>query len=194
MSRFLEQYKEDCRNYVHRTPYRLLRVVFAFIGALGLGGVCAFVANVTGEPRVTLVIGVLGGFFLLAVLILFERWLKRVVEGPPEVLTAEVVGDAHSVPWQGPPPAKRSSSGGCAMATIAALLAMTLLCCGGIASLVALGTRIAVNANRPQSAAAEAEDSILTFHEQQRRELEDMVRQQEEQLRRLERSFAPPRP
>ena len=204
MSDFLEQYKANCRSYVRRTPYRLLRLLVAFMTALALAPVCALAARLTGEPIVAMVIGVIGAVGVLAAWILIERAIQRRVEpsehqttgqspyaGPASLpglqveVTPELVHSGKADLWQPPMQSPSRSSGcGCLIAMLI-LGGVTLFsCCGGAALLLAIGARVA---GHRDGQIAVQQDSIFDPHRQHEQNLEDLIRNQEEQLRAMER-------
>jgi hypothetical protein len=198
MSDFLEQYKANCRSYVRRTPYRLLRLLVAFAAALVLAPICALAARLTGEPMVAFVVGVAGALGVLAIWILIERAFQSGVQGPdinqsnpaqfsPEsaIVTPELVQAGQPPTWQpaAPPPAK-SSSGGCTIALLAVAGVLMLSCCGGGVALFAVGSSIAGHAN---GRVAVQEDPFFDLQRRQERQIEDLVRRQQDHWREIER-------
>ena len=217
MSDFFEQYKANCRGYVRRAPYRLLRLLVAFGAALVLAPICALAARLTGVPMVAVVVGVVGAVGVLAVWILIERAIQNRLEGPkypvdlcsaeilnpgggqppltgqsgftPQhaIVTPELVHGEHAPLWHapGPPPAK-SSGGGCTVALLVVAGVMMLTCCGGGVAVFAIGSSVAGHRN---DRVAVQDDPFLEMHRQQERQINDLIRRQQDQWRDIDRDL-----
>jgi len=215
MSEFLDQYKANCRAYVRRTPYRLLRLLVAFAAALVLAPICAAAAKLTGEPMVAVVIGVVGAVGVLAVWILIERAIQNRVETPEypagpsapanfdpgggespfagqpgsasqqAIVMPELVHSGHRPAWQAPSPAPaKSSSGGCTIALVVVAGVMMLTCCGGGVAVLAIGSSVAGHVN---GRVAVHEDPLFDLQRQQERQIDDLIRRQQDQWREIDR-------
>jgi len=215
MSDFFEQYNANCRNYVRRAPYRLLRLLVAFGAALVLAPICALAARLTGVPMVAVVVGVVGAIFVLAVWILIERAIQNRVEGPEypadpnsaanfgtcggqsplvgqpgftsqqAIVTPELVHGEHATVWHAPGPPPAKSSGG--GCTIA------LLVVAGVMMLTCCGGGVAVFAigssiaGHRNGRVAVQEDPFFNIQRQQERRIDDLIRRQQEQWRDIDR-------
>lgn len=214
MSEFFDQYKANCRAYVRRTPYRLLRLLVAFVAALVLAPICGAAAKLTGEPMVAVVVGVVGTVGVLAVWILIERAIQNRVERPelpvdpyssanfnpsggqspfagqpgfaPQqaIVTPELIHSGEVPVWTpGAPPAK-SSGGGCTIALLVVAGVMMLSCCGGIVAVFAVGASFAGHRN---GRIAVDEDPFFDLQRQQQRQIDDVIRRQQDQWRDINR-------
>jgi hypothetical protein len=214
MSEFLDQYKANCRAYVRRTPYRLLRLLVAFAAALVLAPICAAAAKLTGQPMVAVVIGVVGAVGVLAVWILIERAIQNRVERPEydagpfapanfdpgggespfaglpvsaphqAIVMPELVNSGHLPAWQAPSPAPAKSSGGCTIALLVVAGVVMLSCCGGGVAVFAVGASFAGHRN---DRVAMDEDPLFDAQRQQERQIDDLIRRQQDQWREIDR-------
>jgi hypothetical protein len=215
MSEFLDQYKANCRAYVRRAPYRFLRLLVAFVAALVLAPICALAARLTGEPMVAAVVGVAGAVGVLAAWIIIERAMQRRAEGPEypsdhyspvsfnhdggqspfalqpgspphhAMVTPGLVPIGHPPAWQTPSPTPaKSSGGGCTIALLVVGGVMMLTCCGGGVAVLAIGTSVAGHVN---GRVAVQEDPFSDFQRRQERQIEDLVRRQQDHWREIER-------
>jgi hypothetical protein len=205
VSNLFEQYKANCRQYVRRTPYRLLRLLGAFVAALVLAPICALAARVTGMPAAAVVVGIVGAVGVLVIWIFIERVFQGNTDAevpsqspfaaapaqpgfPPALgfVTPEVVPTSAPA-WQsaGPPPAKSGS--GCLIPLLVVGGVLMLSCCGGTAALFVVGSRVAERVNN--RVAQQREDQFFELRQLQQRQMEEMLRSQEDAFREVNRDL-----
>jgi hypothetical protein len=216
---FWQQYKENCSEYTRRAPLRLLGLVIAFIAAFALAILGALVNGLTGEPAAALVVIVVGAITVLVGWIVLVRMIDRPSPPapnhpptamtpfgpapggmgqspfagqpayPPQRFVAPEVVDAQLAPaWPQPaPPVK--SGGGMKLVLLGIFSVLCLSCCGGAIVITRLATQLGAGGGPPA-----ARDPFADLQRQQQEQLDDLLQQQREIWRDIERDrqrFAP---